>query len=325
MLPMLAVTATFMAGYGKLLEPGPSGPELTVALVQPSIPQTMIWDQADSDRRFQDLLKLSEQALSNQPDVLIWPESAVPGMVRYDREMNGPITSLARDHKVWMIINSDDAEATTTDTNYFNSAFLISPDGQLMDDYKKQHLVIFGEYVPLANALPFLKWLTPITGGFTPGDGPVSFNLTDYRVQTSVLICYEDTFPQLARKAVGPDTDFLVNLTNDGWFDHGAAQWQHAAAAVFRTVENNVPLIRCANNGLTCWIDARGRIRREFVTRDQGIYGTGYMIAHMTLLPRSQSHTPTFYWQHGDWFGWACVALAGLRILRAWRNLKLKT
>jgi apolipoprotein N-acyltransferase len=320
MLPMLTVTALYLAGYVKLLRPEPVVPELSVALVQPSIPQTLVWDQAENDRRFQDLLKLSERALSNQTDLLIWPESAVPSMFRYDKAVGDPIIALARTHKVWMIINSDDADYSPKDTNYFNSAFLISPDGRLVADYKKQHLVIFGEYVPLTGALPFLKWLTPITGGFTPGTKAARFVLADLGVETSVLICYEDAFATLARAAVDDDTDFLVNLTNDGWFGEGAGQWQHAANAVFRTVENGVPLIRCTNTGLTCWVDANGRIRDVLVAATHGVYGTGFMNIQVPLLPPGTRRVPTFYHQHGDWFGWACVALAALRLLGARRR-----
>lgn len=291
-----------------------------MALVQPSIPQTAIWDEADGLRRFKDLLRLSEQALSNKPDLLIWPESAVPSLVRYDPEISDPVATLAREHKVWILLNSADAEPLANDTNFFNSAFLISPEGRIAADYKKQHLVIFGEYVPLARTLPFLKWLTPISGGFTPGDRAVQFELADLHVETSVLICYEDVFPQLARKAVNEDTDFLVNVTNDGWFGESAAQWQHAACAVFRTVENGVPLVRCANNGLTCWVDANGRIRETFVSDEHGVYGEGYMMARIPVLLPNEHRVPTFYHQHGDWFGWACVALAAMRVLRAWRR-----
>ncbi len=320
MLPMLTVTGLYLAGYEKLLRPEAPSPELSVALVQPSVPQTMIWDEADSLRRFKDLLRVSERALSNKPDLLLWPESAVPSMVRFDPEISDPVAALAREHKVWIILNSDDAEPLADETNIFNSAFLISPEGRLAAEYKKQHLVIFGEYVPLSRTLPFLKWLTPISGGFTPGDRAVQFELSDLHVETSVLICFEDAFPQLARQSVNDDTDFLVNLTNDGWFGEGAAQWQHAACAVFRTVENGVPLVRCANNGLTCWVDASGRIREKFVSGEHGIYGPGYMMARIPLLLPNEHRVPTFYRRHGDAFGWACVALAGLRVLRSRRS-----
>lgn len=316
-MPMAVVSALYLAGYEKLLRPEPTSPELTVALVQPSIPQTIIWDQARSERSFDALLALSEQALTNKPDVLVWPESAVMEMLRYDETTYRAVTGLARAHKVWMIINSDDGDATATETNYYNSSFLISPEGRLAGEYKKEHLVIFGEYVPFAKWLPFLKWLTPITGGYTPGGHPSPFELADLNVKVSVLICFEDVFPQVAREYVDDDTDFLVNLTNDGWFGQGAAQRQHAAAALFRTVENGLPLVRCTNTGLTCWIDRYGRLRREFHSGGDGIYGAGYLIVHVPLLEPGQKRVKTFYGQHGDWFGWACMGFAVLRIGRA--------
>ena len=103
------------------------------------------------------------------------------------------------------------------------------------------------------------------------------------RVKTSTLICFEDMFPQLAREYVQDDTDFLVNLTNDGWFGEGAAQWQQAAAAVFRAVENGVPLVRCCNNGVTCWVDAPGRVRQIFTDQTGSVYGAGAMTIELPL------------------------------------------
>ena len=91
------------------------------------------------------------------------------------------------------------------------------------------------------------------------------------------MICFEDIFPHLGREASDDDTDFLVNITNDGWFGEGAAQWQHAASAVFRAVENGLPLVRCSNNGLTCWVDAHGRLRQLFRDAHGTIYGPGYL------------------------------------------------
>jgi apolipoprotein N-acyltransferase len=96
--------------------------------------------------------------------------------------------------------------------------------------------------------------------------------MPDLNVTTSVLICFEDTFPHLAREDVLPDTDFLLNLTNNGWFGESAAQWQHAATASFRAVENGLPLVRCANNRLTCWVVRLGASRRALRFRLKDIY-----------------------------------------------------
>ena len=328
-LPALAVLILFAAGCNKVLRPAAKTPELTVALIQPSIPQNLIWDPKENTNRFHQLLQLSEQALKTKADLIIWPEAALPRMVRYDEETREAVSDLARAHKVWMIVGSDDMEprphaAPPDDIDYFNSSFLVSPDGELMARYKKRNLVIFGEYIPLLRWLPFLKYLTPIEGGFTPGDGVTPFEMKNLHVKVSVLICFEDTFPHLVREYVFDDTDFLVNLTNNGWFGEGAAQWQHAAAAIFRAVENGIPLVRCSNNGLTCWVDSYGRIQQTFRSPGDDIYGPGYMIVHIPVLLPGETRAPTFYRLHGDVFGWACVALTVLQIVRLQLNKHLK-
>jgi apolipoprotein N-acyltransferase len=133
-----------------------------------------------------------------------------------------------------------------------------------------------------------------------------------------VLICFEDVFPHLVTEYVSDDTDFLVNLTNNGWFGEGAAQWQHAAAAIFRAVENGVPLVRCSNNGLTGWVDSCGRLRQVFESEGQGIYGRGFLLAQIPLLNPGEVRQPTFYHQHGDLFGWTCAGIILLRLLKLW-------
>jgi apolipoprotein N-acyltransferase len=179
-----------------------------------------------------------------------------------------------------------------------------------VDTYRKRSLVIFGEYVPLERWMPFLKYFTPIEGGFTRGDKTVQFDLDSLGVMASVLICFEDIFPPLAREGAQPDTDFLVNLTNNGWFGEGAAQWQHAATAVFRAVENRIPLLRCSNNGLTCWVDAHGRIREVFRDTNGSEYGPGFMLTTVPLLGPGELREPTVYHRSGDLFGWLCVLLS---------------
>ena len=184
----------------------------------------------------------------------------------------------------------------------------------------KRNLVIFGEYVPLRRWLPFLKYLTPIEGGFTPGTTAVPFYLESLQVKTQVLICFEDIFPHFARAEAEPDIDLLVNLTNDGWFGEGAAQWQQAASGLFRAVENRLPLVRCANNGLTCWVDSRGFLREIFHDESGSVYGKGFLTAAIPLLPKGVPHTLTFYTRHGDWFGWSCIGIAGLMLVRSFTS-----
>lgn len=322
-VPGLAVAVIFNLGFrhiaaGSVAQPARS---ISVALVQPSIPQTLIWDAGNDDMRFRQLLEMSEQALTNKVGLLVWPEAAVPKLLRYDEQVFQSVTNMAAAHKVWMIIGADDAEPRVetpqpNDADFFNSSFLISPEGKLAMRYRKRSLVIFGEYIPLIKWLPVFSWFTPIQGGFTAGEEPVTFPLTNLDIQTSVLICFEDIFPQLGRSAAGPGIDFLVNITNDGWFGKSAAPWQHAFSAVLRTVENRVPLIRCTNNGLTSWIDEYGRIR--YIQRDNqnSIYGQSIGVLEVTLPARRSA--PTFYNRYGDAFGWGCCALVLLAAACWW-------
>jgi apolipoprotein N-acyltransferase len=333
-LPLFAVAVVFAFGSFKMHGQIPPASNLRVTLIQPSVPQTLMWDENANSNRFQQLLALSENALTNQTDLLIWPESAVP---EFDTDTYVAIQSLIRKHHVWLIFNADDNEPKVSNTNdfdSFNAAFLFDPDGNCAAIYHKQKLVIFGEYIPLVRWLPFVKWFTPITGGYEAGNVPVQFEINLARtsseptievnnvssaasakqtVKTSPLICFEDMFPQTARKSVQGDTDFLVNLTNDGWFGQSAEQWQHMASAVFRAVENGVPLVRCCNNGVTCWIDSYGSVREIFKDRNGSVYGVGAMMAQIPLP--SEKSAPTFYNRHGDWFGWSCVAVTIIIIL----------
>lgn len=326
-LPGLVVALVFNWGVRQLRPAAEPERFLHVTLVQPSIQQTLIWDPGSDDARLRELIDLSRQALTNTTDLLLWPEAAVPKLLRYDQEVFEAITGLARNHRVWMIIGADDAQPRTDkpdQADYFNSSFLVGPDGALRATYKKQALVIFGEYIPLSRWLPFLKWFTPIQGGFTPGTGPVPFHLPDLDLTTSVLICYEDIFPRLGRRAAQTGADFLVNLTNDGWFGEGAAQWQQAVTALFRAIENRMPLIRATNNGLTCWIDAQGRIREYFTDARGSIYGPGFLRVELPLAPHPAAGR-TFYQRHGDWFGWTCVGWTLLAVAVALASRRRQT
>ncbi len=288
---------------------------LRMALVQPSIPQEVIWDPGAIPERFDKLMRLSEAALKEKPDVLVWPEAAMPG---FSKEHFSAITNMVANHKVWMILGADDAErkleGTPNDYAYFNASFLFDPSGAYVAGYRKLRLVMFGEYVPFTRWFPFMKWFTPVEGGFTPGKGPVQFRMGELSAQTTVLICFEDVFPHHTRHYVEGATDFLLNLTNDGWFGRSANQWQHAMTALFRAVENGVPIVRCTNNGLTCWIDEFGRLRDYHRGHDGSVYSEGYLIAE---VPIGKAHPQTFYNRHGDWFGWSCVGTGFLSLALA--------
>jgi apolipoprotein N-acyltransferase len=328
-LPLVVLLVVIAYGSSKLSRPQPPPSRtLKAVLVQPSIPQTLIWDKDQSATRFKQLIELSDRALTENTNaqLLVWPEAAVPNMLRYEAPIYQAVTNIASGHRVWVILGSDDAAPHEgegkREYDYFNSSFLVSPRGELVAAYQKRRLVIFGEYIPLERWLPMMKFLTPVGGSFTAGTKPSPFTLGELEVKTSVLICFEDIFPHIGREYVEEGTDFLLNLTNNGWFGESAAQWQHAANAVFRTVENGIPLVRCANNGLTCLVDTFGRIHQAYFPGTRDIYGAGYKVVDIPLLGDGQRRSLTFYTRHGDWFGWGCVGLAVVTVTLAWVGRK---
>jgi apolipoprotein N-acyltransferase len=316
-LPLLVLVGVIAYGSTELVRPRPVARTLKTVLIQPSIPQTLIWDTNQSALRFTQLVELSERALTqtSNAQLLVWPEAAVPNMLRYELETYRAVTNLAVRHQVWIILGSDDAVpgmgGKDREYEFYNSSFLITPRGEVAGAYRKRNLVIFGEYIPLERWLPFMKYVTPVGGSFSSGRGPAPFTLPELQVKTSVLICFEDIFPHFGREYVSSDIDFLLNLTNNGWFGESAAQWQHAANAVFRTVENRIVLVRCANNGLTCWVDQCGAMHSVYFGSSPNVYGEGYKVVNVPLLAEGSRRTLTFYTRHGDWFGWSCVAVTG--------------
>lgn len=313
-LPLLALLSVALWGAGRLVQSVPAGRELKLALVQPSIPQQLIWDPRESTNRFAQLLALTRLALETRPDLVVWPEAALPALGEAEYRA---LSELIASHHVWMVLGADDVEPRPDgERDFYNSAILFGPDGGYRASYRKQRLVIFGEYIPLERWLPFLKHLTPIESSFTPGPGPVTFVLTNPPARFSPTICFEDVFARGIRRHAGPETDFLLNLTNDGWFGESAAQWQQAVHAAFRAVENGVPLVRCTNNGLTCWVDERGRFRSILGYPDGSVYGPGVLSVRLPLPPAGLGRVPTPYQRYGDWFGWGCLGatLVGMLI-----------
>ena len=324
-LPLVVVMLCFTGGIFSTARGVAPKSFLRVTMIQPAIPQSVIWNPASDEQLFEKFLAQNEAVLTNATDVVIWPESAVPEM---DDSTVPAISDFARRHHVWLIFNGEDMTVTRTATNWFNAAFLVNPDGFLAAKYHKQKLVIFGEYIPLDGSLGvIMRWFTPITGSWTPGDGPVTFAIDGFgdtnkvvmlggnssgrhTAKTAALICFEDTFATVTRGMAQDDLDFLVNLTNDGWFGNSAEQWQHMANSVFRCVENGVPLLRCANNGVTCFIDAHGRVQTIFRNGKGSEYEAGALRLEVPLLASADKSGATFYNRHGDWFGWGCVLVA---------------
>jgi apolipoprotein N-acyltransferase len=181
-------------------------------------------------------------------------------------------------------------------TRYFNSAFFLTEQG-ITAKYDKIRLVPFGEYVPLAGLLGFVRGWAEFISEFQPGTARRVFSF--HEAPFGVVICYEGLFPDLFRQFVANGARFMVNITNDAWFGETSGPWQHLGVLPLRAVENRVAIARAANTGVSAVIEPSGRIHRSL-----GLYERGSVDGRLPLRIRT-----TFYTRYGDLFAYACLGL----------------
>ncbi|MBU1715239.1 MAG: apolipoprotein N-acyltransferase [Proteobacteria bacterium] len=236
---------------------------ISVAVIQGNISQDEKWQARFRQETINRYLSLSATAITEKrTDLLIWPETAVPlypmeapvlqKIIHGITELNDVSILTGAPHRI---------PPRSMEANYYNSAFLFSPDGTISGRYDKQHLVPFGEYVPLKNILRFLGPLVETIGDFSLGEFTTTLSCKNARL--GVLICFESIFPELARRQVAAGANLLVNITNDAWFGRSSAPWQHLSMAVLRAIETRRSLARSANTGISGFIDPLGRINKS--------------------------------------------------------------
>ena len=182
--------------------------------------------------------------------------------------------------------------------NLYNSAVLITPDGQWTARYDKNHLVPFGEYVPLQSLLGFAKALTHEVGDFKAGHERKLLSLGKYQV--GAFICYESIFPDEVRQFADNGANLFINISNDGWFGDTGAPGQHLNMARMRAIENERWVLRSTNTGITASIDPYGRVV-ERAPRN---------VRAFMQAPYAYVNEKTFYTEYGDWFPIACVIIS---------------
>ena len=299
-LAMLLVGGAFVFGLRKM-DAVPSGNlrMLRLALVQGNIPQSLKFDESEKPMIFDRYRSLTTTATLEQTDLVIWPETATPDALRYDPETFAIATNITAQTQAYLLTGTIDFTLHSEPVEAFNAVALVRPDGLVAGVYRKMHLVPFGEYVPLRKIGPFLKWFTPITDSFECGRDVTLFNV--HGLKFGAVICFEDTLPDLYRRFVKRGADFIVNLTNDAWFQDSPAAEMHLANAVFRAVENRRSLVRCTNNGVSCLVDQAGIVRHRIEPF------TPATLAFTLLVP---TELPiTFYTRYGDVFAGACALL----------------
>ena len=193
------------------------------------------------------------------------------------------------------------------DNSAFNSAYLLGPDGDIKQRYDKLLLVPFGEYVPLKSIFGWLEPLAYTLGvsDFSAGKEKTLFELQNGEIHFAVVICFENIFPNLVRSFTDRGAEFLAVMTNDAWFGHSAAPYQHLQASVFRAVENGVPLVHVANTGVSVFISRKG----EVLDRVRNPEGKDIFIAGRKTYPLAMENERTFYRRGGWIFPYGALAL----------------
>jgi apolipoprotein N-acyltransferase len=273
-----------------------------LALVQPAIPQLKKWDETFVDEITNRLDRDTRLAAILKPDLIIWPETAIPvwpGSTEADWK---PFVESYVTGGVPLLAGVLEFELRKPDFEFacYNSSVLVNTNANVVGRYRKQHLVPFGEYIPTESWIPFLKRLAPLGFSCEPGGEAAVLKLDPPGFAFSALICFEDIFAGLSREAVRRGAGFLVNQTNDAWFDDTAAPVQHMSHAVFRCVENRVAMVRVANTGVSCYIDGTGLIQDMGLLRNSGwnLGQSGFVPS--TLAVRPAGTEMTFYNRWGD-------------------------
>ena len=323
---MAAIVGVLVFGF-RATQVSPAAKTLRVTAVQSNVPQNQKFDPQFTRRIFDQFRRLSEIALRSNPppELLVWPESSMPGPVLEDQESYKFVTDLAADADADFLLGTIDEDGG----DVYNAAILLSEGGERVQIYRKVHLVPFGEFVPGRHTVPLLARIVgdQVPGDFKAGKEHTVFTLTNGDVQVAPLICFEDTIGELARQFVvptetSPGANLLVDVTNDGWFQHSAGSHQHLANAIFRCIETRRPMLRAANTGVTCFINQFGRVTQELRDEIGSTFTEGVLSGDIKV---PSEHELTFYARHGELFAKACAVITLIAIvltsLTRWRRL----
>ena len=276
-------------------ELAPADEALTVAAIQANIALADKWEAHFRMENLRRHVELSEQAVEAGARLLIWPETAFPVNLLYDRRdersLREAVIALGAD-----VLTGFQSLAPAGEGGYLyrNSAGLVRANGAIEGIYAKEHLLPFGESIPLADLLAPGLDIDLGQSNFSRGSGVRVFRGGD--LPMAVFICYEMGFAGSVRRAAAQGARVLVNITNDGWFEHPLAMTLHSALSPMRAAENGLPVIRCGNSGITELLDASGRRTGRLPALE-----VGYLLGEIRPGRR-----PSFYARHG---GWACPLL----------------
>ncbi len=291
----ILLSISLIYGHIKLTEERP-GKTITVGIIQGNIEQDKKWDSLYQNEVINTYKELTLNASIKKPDIIIWPETALPFFFGEDISLTNNLLNfqknLATNLLFGTVLIKDKKKQPFQLTN---SAVFLDETGKVTFVYDKIHMVPFGEYVPLRKILFFIDKLVSGIGDYTPGKSYIKAKSTSG--DFAVLICYEVIFPGLVRKFFTDNGDYIVNITNDAWFGKTSGPYQHFSMAVFRAIENRKPVVRVANTGISGFIDSNGKI-----------LSTTNLFQRTFLIERIKTDiSKSFYSKYGDLFSYLCI------------------
>jgi len=277
-----------------------------VGVVQPNIPLAVDWDENQKPWIIAKTIQLTRKLQDEKPDLIVWPETSVPGTLTDSPSLTDQIQATAAGSQTPLLIGS----IAKVGEQYYNSAYLVGQDGHMRGRYDKIHLVPFGEYLPLRPILGWINNFVPLDD-FTSGKTYRIFSITPVHKKFGVLICFEDTIGYVRRHFTLAGADFFVNMTNDAWFRDTKSPFLHLQVAVLGCVQDHRSLVRAANTGVSALIDPWGRITDT--VRDA--HGKKTFIEGETCGVLPIDREMTFYTKYGDLFTYLCflcILVAGI-------------
>ncbi len=259
---LIIVSGVFFYGHQKIQAVDSqiaSAPRTTIGVIQGNIEQDVKWSHSFKKKTVEKYARLSQTLSEDRPDLIIWPETALPFYYGLDKPLSFRVDHCIRSLDTHFLIGSPAYNSSDKTVSYYNRAYMFSPDTAISGVHDKSHLVPFGEYVPFGKYLIFLGKIIAQAGDFSAGPS-VFYPLKFKNQKTGVLICFEILFPTISSEFVKNGATFLTTLTNDAWFGHTSAVKQHFTIAIFRAIENRRVLIRAANTRISGFIDPAGRV-----------------------------------------------------------------
>ncbi len=264
--------------YGFISLKGPTNyvSQMKVVLVQPNIPQEIKWEREYQKEVVSRLIQITKKGASEENLLVVWPETSLPFFFQDQTELSEMVKVTMEERHLTLLFGSPAYERLGNKVFYYNRAYLYDPSSGALSYYDKRRLVPFGEYIPIGFLTPLVERIIGDLGEFKAGKGS---NVLDVNsTKTGILICYEAIFPYLSMDAKHNGAELLINITNDAWFGKSSAPYQHFGMAILRAIENRIPLIRCANTGITGVIDEKGRVIQKTKIFEESHVSTKLMI-----------------------------------------------